>query len=550
MKQTLAFIIAVMMLAGVFTASAAEPPLLTIDEYNIDQAYVVLGMECGSEYSGVGAVLRVFDTGKAQTLENLVWADETRVSETGKVSFKVNMESFDSAVYKFTVDVKNIYTTVSKELTFYSVNEKEILWNSIQTAKSNNDTAAIKQIIESRSEYLNLDKEAYDALEEKEQNFLTNLLSCSFSSIDEFVKKFDINLDMTGFIGASDSAAKLLTDDIIKRLNMEKTPAAEAYAKSETLRKIVTEEMIKNAASITSDNFKEKFDTVIILRELKENLDLSSAYEKILRHYKSEIGIDFSEYDELENQASILNSMTDKTDDFVTLSDIAETFKKLVQKPESEGNININLGNDRNNDGGGGGGGNVVKAPQTQLPETVKKVSFNDISGVSWAYKAIDYLVERGVVNGRSEGVFAPNEFITRAEAVKLIVTAFNITSSNTENVFSDVKSDSWYHTYVTTAYQNGLINGVYGNTFAPDVPITRQDFAVMMSRLIKNKNQNLQLNFSDNSQIASYAKDAVALLVERGVINGTDDNRFAPLDNTTRAQAAKILFEMIRTGV
>lgn len=545
MKKTLAVIIAVMLFAGAFTASAAEMPILTVAENNITEAYVVLEIDCGSECADAASVLRIYDTSKEQTIDNLVWAEEFSVSESGKLRIKVDMSSFESAVYRFTVSVEDFPKIKPLEMTFYSKNEKKTLWKSILSAQKDKDTSVIDEIVQTRSEFLGLNKEAFDALKEGKTNFLGNLLGCKFETLDSFVKKFNTGLKLTKYSAATKEDALLLTEEIIEVLNMAQSAAAKAYQKNDELKENVNTRLINEAEKLNVDNYIEIFNTEIILSELGANNDLASGYVKVLKEYKDEIGLDFSDFNSLKNQTGVLNKMMNKTSDFETLADVKEKFETLVDDAKSQGGKGSSGGS------GGGGGGSVVRVPQSQTAQenTVKTV-FSDTEGVVWAQEAINYLAERNIINGRSEGIFAPNEFVTRAEAVKLIVTAFGIKAENGENVFDDVKNNAWYYSYVMAAYQNGLVNGISESTFEPDAPVTRQDFAVMMSRLIKESAKTAQLLFDDASQISDYAENAVALLVERGIINGNDRNCFEPSKNTTRAQAAKILFEMIKTGV
>ena len=82
-----------------------------------------------------------------------------------------------------------------------------------------------------------------------------------------------------------------------------------------------------------------------------------------------------------------------------------------------------------------------------------------------WAISSIKKLYEAGAINGKDEGIFAPNDMITREELCKIITAAFGFkTSENAEAVtFADVDSSAWYAEYVTICAQNGIINGIGG---------------------------------------------------------------------------------------
>jgi hypothetical protein len=175
------------------------------------------------------------------------------------------------------------------------------------------------------------------------------------------------------------------------------------------------------------------------------------------------------------------------------------------------------------------------------------KIAFTDIDTVPWAEDAILALVDKGVINGRSESIFDPNGTVTRAEFAKMVVLAFNLTGGNGVDQFSDVETTDWYAQYVARGYYNGVISGYDDGTFRPNGLISRQEMAAMISRAINAANKTLPAtvaaeSFSDADQIGDWAIDAVTTLQQGGVINGMGDGTYAPADNATRAQAAVII--------
>jgi len=140
-----------------------------------------------------------------------------------------------------------------------------------------------------------------------------------------------------------------------------------------------------------------------------------------------------------------------------------------------------------------------------------------------------------------------PNDNITRAEFVKMLVAAGNIQLEETTQVFPDVKPEDWFYSYVNTAYKMNLVIGDTAGNFNPDEKITRQDMAVILYRLIGNNVVSGSLSvFTDGEKISSYAKSAVAHLNDIGAINGMGDGTFAPFNNATRAQAAQMIFNVL----
>jgi len=201
--------------------------------------------------------------------------------------------------------------------------------------------------------------------------------------------------------------------------------------------------------------------------------------------------------------------------------------------------------------GGAGGGGSSIR-PNTAAsayPQAESTAAFSDIGNVTWAEESIEYLAKKGVISGKGDGKYYPNDLVTREELVKIIVEAFDVMADGNVD-FSDVAKDSWSYSYIAKAYNAGIINGVGENAFSPKSNITRQDMAVIIYRVAKERGITgaTRSGFNDNADIADYAKDAVGVLYNAGIINGTGNNKYSPLDPVTRAQAAKVVYELLKS--
>ena len=216
---------------------------------------------------------------------------------------------------------------------------------------------------------------------------------------------------------------------------------------------------------------------------------------------------------------------------------------------ESPGNI-YNPGNIGNTGGtGGGGGGGFISPSVATNPVTGGTVNaetvFPDMGSAQWAVTAVSALKSAGIVSGDENGNFNPDNNITRAEYVKLVVLAMELPLESAGSEFSDVSSNDWHAAYVNTGVKNGLIMGDAENRFNPDEVISREDMCVILYRAFKTS-QTGSLNFSDSDMISDYAKNAVAFFVSKEIINGMGNNLFAPKDNATRAQAAQVIYKVL----
>ena len=198
----------------------------------------------------------------------------------------------------------------------------------------------------------------------------------------------------------------------------------------------------------------------------------------------------------------------------------------------------------------GGGQGSSVGVPMSPTePEEDDTVTFNDIETVSWAKEAITSLASRGIISGRGNGVYAPNDGVTREEMVKLVVTAIDKEDSGAACDFADVSKDRWSYPYIAAAYDLGIINGVDDANFAPAGGITRESLAVILYRTYKQVGKDVdaeRASFTDDGKISDYAKDAVDAMVTLGIMEGMGDGTFSPKTTVTRAQAAKVIYMLL----
>lgn len=206
--------------------------------------------------------------------------------------------------------------------------------------------------------------------------------------------------------------------------------------------------------------------------------------------------------------------------------------------------------------GGGGGGGRVIKSNAVQSVPTITQTpsvpteKFTDLAGYQWANEAVYALHEKGIINGVSENLFAPQSNVKREEFAAMIVRLAELKATTFENVFSDVSESDWFFKELMAAYENGIVNGMNDGAFGVGVNITRQDIAVILCNLAKKYGIDTAVEqppeFSDYNNTSDYAKEAIAFLCAKGVINGSD-GKILPLQNATRAEAAKMIYEFIK---
>ena len=173
--------------------------------------------------------------------------------------------------------------------------------------------------------------------------------------------------------------------------------------------------------------------------------------------------------------------------------------------------------------------------------------AFTDITG-HWAADNILFVASRGLLSGTSDTTFSPNTGMTRGMFVTALgrLAGINPDSYKTGK-FTDVKADAYYAPYVNWAAQTGIVEGVTAITFAPDTNINREQMAVIMANYAKKLGCDLPktlqaVTFADNAQISSWAKDAVKVMQQAGILAGKNGNKFDPKGTATRAEVATVL--------
>ena len=208
--------------------------------------------------------------------------------------------------------------------------------------------------------------------------------------------------------------------------------------------------------------------------------------------------------------------------------------------------------------GTGSGGGpsnnnsNAINIPISlgSNTSTEQSVVFSDLAGYDWAKNAIEKLYKKGILAGVGNEQFAPGELITREQMAKIICTAFKMSDTDAEfTAFNDMDSAKWYAPYVKAVSQNGIMNGIGDNHFGIGQPVTRQDFAVIISRLLNTSQIDDNLSFTDFDEISDYAKQSVLQLASKNIITGFSDGSFKGKQPCTRAQAAVIIDRALEGG-
>ena len=173
---------------------------------------------------------------------------------------------------------------------------------------------------------------------------------------------------------------------------------------------------------------------------------------------------------------------------------------------------------------------------------------FNDVNAGQWFFNDVMFVNNQGLMGATSVSppLFSPNMSLNRAMIVTILHRREGTPAASGVNPFTDVPSGQWFTEAVLWAAENDIVTG-YAGRFNPLANITRQDLAVILMRYadfmgISLPSVNSYQGFNDSHRISGYARDAVMRCFEAGIIAGRSGNMFAPLENSSRAEAAAML--------
>lgn len=508
---------------------------------------------------------------------NNVWIDmdqttEYTVDDNGNsvYSFSLMMQpTTDTGLY--TVTVGGNVDTTAYDFKFTNINSVISYYNTLDEASA----SEIHDMLHGEDYILTYDLTAYKAIKDED---VCELVDAEIASWDLATDMDTVSLVETFFTEAMDDA---IARAIVADENTETEDWASAIEANVKAGILETDYMDKVDAEVVHTYFKNATLTAITAEDIQKALDeaqllaiaddldfasLNDAFDFYLE--KGIVNIDDEMYEDVcaANKADNLFKELKKKDN-ATITDLENNVDAIAEEilddlsESSSGSTSSSGGSS----GGGGGGigrpsssknttGNTMMsgdAAETVVKkeETVYSANFSDLGEATWAASSIKALAEKGIVSGRGDGKFYPNDTVTREEFVKIIVTAFDALDENAAASFDDVATDRWSYKYIATANRLGLVTGLDDTTFNPTGIITREDMAVIMHRAMKLASvdeEDYSLDFADADEIAGYAKDAVAQLSGKKIINGMGDGTFAPKATVTRAQAAKVVYELL----
>ena len=188
----------------------------------------------------------------------------------------------------------------------------------------------------------------------------------------------------------------------------------------------------------------------------------------------------------------------------------------------------------------------ALMAASIAIPTPVLAASPGDFSDFpnNWATNALSYAISNGLLSGDS-GKIRANDTLKRAEMAAILNRLAGAVKGASLTGYTDVPATAWYYDDMAKAVQMGTFAGD-GGMLRPEAPITRQEVFAVLARFycLDQSNTDVLQQYADNSQIAPWAKGAVAAMVQAGYIHG-NEGKLSPLAPITRAEFSQVLYQL-----
>lgn len=186
--------------------------------------------------------------------------------------------------------------------------------------------------------------------------------------------------------------------------------------------------------------------------------------------------------------------------------------------------------------------GALVGVSETMRPEST--LVFTDIKPGHPNYEAIKFLKDQGIVSGYKDGTFKPNQTVNRAEALKMLMTAFEVSgNSNSNPNFKDVDKSAWFFRPLASAVEKSIVNGYKDGTFKPANTVNRAEYLKLLLKTTGVESAtSISKPYKDVSLSDWFAPYAY-LANKMNLLQPADT--FRPSDGMTRAGVAETIYRM-----
>lgn len=459
--------------------------------------------------------------------------------------------------YTLNLSIDGFDTTVPYTFEFFGSKYVSKILEAVNNAKTNASETEMKSLIDTYYSALYLENDLYEETISKEDELssefirlITAMPQVSVSDASEFARQFSdaAVLTMLNKAASAEELADVVTE-YADKLDLKENGAYKVYNEfvNDTVRKEINGALFINSGFNDIKTFESEFERIVVLTSVNKSVGWGNI-EKILTAVSpSIVKVDLSRILDNYDKSNIYGDLLNQN--FANYESIEKKFDEAISA-EAKRKQSTNSGSSSGSGSGSSGKGSAISG----LPPVASNIGsesnkpgekFSDLGSYDWAKTQINALAEKNIVNGRENGIFDPSGIVTREEFVKMLVLACGKHNEAAKVSFDDVREGKWYYSYIASAVENGIVSGVGNNTFGLGQSISREDMAVMISRLIGNDGGNTSVEFEDSDEVADYAKSAVGFLTSKNILKG-NDGKFYPKNKLSRAEAAVVIYRYI----
>lgn len=470
----------------------------------------------------------------------ILYAQQIRTERSGQYSFQFELDDYGDAIANISEEgvlqtPVNLYKSTSNEIenALRRLNSGEGIV-SIVTDENDTITPKVLQLNSAKLNSLNESGLYAKVIDEKE----------TYSTLPEFLDYCKVAEFLVSCETASAAELLIAMEEYADYLHFTEKNALTVFESCGNEEKVQLLSGVCGKPYTNIEAFCNKLYDHVITKKINEKTNYNEKYSFAGKN-NDFIGLDLDAYEKLGDlydefkKEAFANSFND-------VNDIKKKCKEVYDKYKAY------AGGDRGSESSPESSKNVSVTGLSDKEETSPStIAFNDLEQYEWARESILALAQKGVINGKGNGIFAPGDLVTRAEFTKILVGALQIEGSGTGPEFSDVSRSHWAYPYVLSAFNTGIVKGISNQWFGANENLKREDMAVLCLRAIEYKKawsetDNNEVTFADEGQISEYAKDAVKKLSKAGIINGKGNNCFDPDAALTRAEAAKVIYSLM----
>ncbi len=478
-------------------------------------------------------------------MDGLVYLEQKAVGEDGSFEFEFELpdeasatDDFKPEKYEISIGAMNVGAEVKEIKEHYGKAYGEYVVKTVNSAKQEKNVGMLEKIMEESSERLLFDISVYNEYINgggKASDIAEKMVNYDkIKDIDEMAYQMNrisaLNILEGINISETEKLKSFLSNESYRKyLGFEESTV---YGLFNTLEKYRTEIAVKFKERMSDGGDPQKaFEFAVIVVGLKNAVSYEDV-KNVLNGNDKILGIKLANYGLTNEQLAKLAG--------AEINDLSDV-KGLIEKAAASGS------KPSGGSGSSSGGGSMIigKTSDNTLPEKIETVNpFKDLGGYEWAQESIVNLYKKNIVSGVTSERFAPENAVMREEFVKMLVGAAGIAPYDGKiPPFNDVESGAWYFPYVRDAYFSGIVLGDENGSFGTGRYIKREDIAVMLKRYcFPNTSAAEEIPFDDASDISEYARESVAVLQSKGIMKGTETNRFNPQAYATRAETAVLI--------